>query len=286
MADGGPGDIPGAPVTGSTRLAAVIGSPVRHSRSPVLANAAFASAGLDWVMVAFEVVEGRAAEAISAARALDLGGLMVTMPHKAAVIASLDDLTPAARALGAVNSISWVDGALVGHNTDGEGLVRSLAVDEGIDVAGRRCVVVGAGGAARSVVYSLAAAGAAEVVVVNRTASSAEVAAGLGGEVARVGTAGDVATADVVVNATSVGMGAAPGSPGPTAFDTDLVRAGQVVVDLVYQPVRTPLLEAAERQGAVTVDGLGMLVHQAALSIERWTGVAPDTAAMSAAARS
>ncbi|NLD75080.1 MAG: shikimate dehydrogenase, partial [Acidimicrobiales bacterium] len=112
-------------ITGSTRLAAVIGSPVRHSRSPSLANAAFGAAGLDWAMVAFEVAEGRAGEALLAVRALDLGGLMVTMPHKAAVIPHLDEVTPTAAALGAVNSISWVEGALVGHNTDGHGLVRS-----------------------------------------------------------------------------------------------------------------------------------------------------------------
>ena len=158
--------------SGSTRLVAVIGHPVGHSRSPALANAAFRAAGLDWTMVAFDVAEGAAEAAIHGVRALGIGGLMVTMPHKAAVIPALDSLTPTARALHAVNSISWVDGALVGHNTDGEGLVSSLRHDTGLEVAGRRCVVVGAGGAARSVVHALAGAGAAEVVVVNRTRTS------------------------------------------------------------------------------------------------------------------
>ncbi len=271
-------------ITGRTRLAAVIGSPVRHSRSPALANAAFEASGLDWVMVAFEVAEGGAGEAIAAVRALDIGGLMVTMPHKAAVIPHLDGLTPAAEALGAVNSISWVDGELVGHNTDGAGLVRSLEVDDGVDVAGLRCVVVGAGGAARSVVHAFAEGGAAEVVVVNRTPATAELAAMLAGPVGRVGVAADVETAQIVVNATSVGMGATA-SDGPTPFDTAHLRPDQVVVDLVYQPVRTPLLAAAERCGARPVDGLGMLVHQAAISLERWTGIVPEVATMAAAAR-
>jgi shikimate dehydrogenase len=272
-------------ISGSTRVAAVIGHPVRHSRSPALANAAFAAAGLDWVLAALDVAEGDAEAAVAAVRALGLGGLMVTMPHKAAVIPALDDLTPTARTLGAVNSISWVDGALVGHNTDGAGLVRSLRHDDGIDVRGRRCVVLGAGGAARSVVHALADAGAAEVAVLNRTASRAEAAAALAGDRGRTGVPDDVEAADLVVNATSVGMGAEPGGDGPVPIAPELLRPAQVVVDLVYQPLDTPLLAAARARGAVAVDGIGMLVHQAAISISRWTGVDPDTEVMRRAAR-
>jgi shikimate dehydrogenase len=274
-----------APVTGATRLAAVIGSPVRHSRSPVLANAAFAAAGLDWLLVALEVAPGDGASAVASMRALGLGGLMVTMPHKADVIPALDRLTPAAAALGAVNSIAWEGDQLVGDNTDGPGLVASLRADRSVDPAGLRCVVLGAGGAARSVAWALADAGAADVAVVNRTAERAEVAAGLAGAVGRVAGPEAVADADLVVNATSVGMGAEPGGPGPLPVDAGLLRPGQVVVDLVYQPLRTPLLEAADAAGAVAVDGIGMLVHQAALSIARWTGVHPDVVVMDQAAR-
>lgn len=276
---------PAQALTGATRLAAVIGSPVRHSRSPLLANAAFAAAGLDWAFVAFEVVPGRGAEAVTAMRTLGLGGLMVTMPHKAEVIGALDRLTPAAEALGAVNSIAWDGPHLVGDNTDGSGLVASLRHDEHVDVAGRRCAVLGAGGAARSVAWALADAGAAEVLVVNRTRERAEVAAGLAGPVGRVAEPAEVAGVDLVVNATSVGMGSAPGAEGPIPLDPALLGSHQVVVDLVYQPRRTPLLRAAEAAGARPVDGIGMLVHQAALSIHRWTGIAPDLAAMTAAAR-
>ncbi|MEO6988321.1 MAG: shikimate dehydrogenase [Aquihabitans sp.] len=273
------------PVTGTTRLAAVIGSPVSHSRSPVLANAAFAAAGVDWMLVAFEVAPGAAGAAVAAARTLGLGGLMVTMPHKADVISHLDAVTDRARALGAVNSIAWEGDQLVGDNTDGAGLVASLRQDQGIEVPGLSCVVLGAGGAARSVVWALAEAGATEVVVVNRTADRARVAAELAGPVGRVGTVAEVAEAQLVINATSVGMGADPGDIGAVPVPVNLLRSGQVVVDLVYQPLETPLLRAATAAGAVAVDGLGMLVHQAALSIERWIGEAADVAAMSAAAR-
>jgi shikimate dehydrogenase len=271
--------------SGTTRLAAVVGSPVRHSRSPALANAAFRAASLDWTCVAFEVKPGRGAAAIDAARTLGIGGLMVTMPHKADVIGALDRLNPAAAALGAVNSVAWEGGELVGDNTDGPGLVASLHLDEGFDPAGRRCVVLGAGGAARSVVRALAEAGAADVAVLNRTGANAEVAAALAGPVGRVGGDGEVPDADLVVNATSVGMGADEGATEPLPVAAELLRAGQVVVDLVYQPLRTPLLTAAASRGARGVDGLGMLVHQAALSIRRWTGIDADVVAMAAAAR-
>jgi shikimate dehydrogenase len=271
--------------SGTTRLAAVIGSPVRHSRSPALANAAFDAAGVDWVLVALEVAPGAGAEAVAAVRTLGLGGLMVTMPHKEDVLAALDRLTPAAAALGAVNSVAWEGDELVGDNTDGPGLVDSLRVDVGLDPSRRRCVVLGAGGAARSVVWALAEAGAAEVVVVNRTTDRAEVAAALAGRGGRVGAPADVADAELVVNATSVGMGAGEGDPGPVPVDPRFLRPGQTVVDLVYQPLRTPLLAAATAAGARPVDGLGMLVHQAARSVRRWTGVEPDVAAMADAAR-
>lgn len=272
-------------ITGATRLAAVIGSPVAHSRSPALANAAFAAAGLPWTFVAFDVGAGQGPAAVAAMRTLGIGGLMVTMPLKAEVIPALDRLTSSASALGAVNSIAWDGEELVGDNTDGAGLVSSLRLDEGIDPAGLRCAVLGAGGAARSVIWALADAGAAEVVVVNRSADRAEAAAALAGGRGRVGGPEDLAAAELVVNATSVGMGAAPGDPGPLPCEASAIGAHQVVVDLVYQPLVTPLLAVARDRGARPVDGLGMLVHQAARSLARWTGVAPDLAAMAAAAR-
>ena len=137
----------------ATRVAAVIGDPVHHSLSPALHNAAFAALGLDWVYVAFPVRAGRAAAAVAAMRTLDLAGLSVTMPHKAAVVGGLDRLGPTAARLGVVNTISWAatpDGSeLVGDSTDGAGFLDALRGDDGFDPTGRRCLILGAGGAAR-----------------------------------------------------------------------------------------------------------------------------------------
>jgi shikimate dehydrogenase len=215
-------------------------------------------------------------------RALGLGGLSVTMPHKEAVADGVDALDPAAAALHSVNTVvRSPEGLLVGHSTDGAGFVASL-VEADVVVAGRSIVVLGAGAAARAVIDALARAGAASVTVVNRSIDRAEHAAALAGDAGRVGDAADVADvagADIVVNATSVGM-----ASDELPIDASLLRVGQVVADLVYHPLETALLRAAAAAGARTVDGLGMLVHQAALQQQLWLGDLPDTAVMRAAA--
>ncbi|HEY6698504.1 MAG TPA: hypothetical protein VIZ67_09765, partial [Acidimicrobiales bacterium] len=142
-------------ITGSTQLAALIGSPVRHSLSPTILNAAFAAVDADWVFLVFDVPSGHGAQAMAAVRELGIGGLSVTMPHKAAVHDAVDERTPVASALGAVNCVSWRGDRLVGDNTDGAGFVDALRLDEGVDPAGLRCVVVGAGGAGRAVALVL-----------------------------------------------------------------------------------------------------------------------------------
>lgn len=266
-------------ISGATRVAAVIGSPVRHSLSPALHNAAFTELGLDWVYVALHVEPGRAAAALDAMRVLGLGGMSVTMPHKEDVAAAVDSLDPAAAALRSVNTVvPQVDGTLRGHSTDGAGFVASLAA-AGETVRERSVVVLGAGAAARAIVDALARAGAARIAVVNRTVSSAETAAALAGAVGAVGGSGDVRDADIVVNATSVGMGT-----DDLPCDPSLLRAGQVVADIVYHPRRTALLDAAAAVGARTVEGLGMLVHQAALQQRLWHGGEPSVLVMAAAA--
>ena len=277
----------------ATTVVGVIGAPVAHSLSPRLHNAAFAALGLDWVSVGFPVPAGAAAEALVGARALGIRGLSVTMPHKDAVAAEVDRLTPLAERLGAVNCISNEEGVLIGGSTDGPGLVEALRRGAGFEPAGRRCLVVGAGGAARAVIAALGDAGAAEVVVVNRTAARGEAAARLAGVVGRLGRAEDVRTCDLVVDATPLGMsggadaesggsqgGAGEGdAPRWTVDPTELVP-DQVVVDLVYHPAVTPWLAAAAERGAHTMNGLGMLVHQAALQIEWWTGESAPVDAM------
>jgi shikimate dehydrogenase len=209
------------PVTGATRLAAVIGEPVRHSLSPVLHNAAFAALELDWVYVALPVRAGDAGRAVAGMGALGIEGLNVTMPHKAAAAAAVDRCSPTAARLGAVNTVVRSADGLLGESTDGEGFVTALRVDEGFDPAGARCLVVGAGGAARAVVLALAEAGAAEVVVVARRAAAAAAAAALAGPAGRVGTAEQADGCGLVVNATPLGMDAVvvelPGGGTPSA---------------------------------------------------------------------
>ena len=272
-------------ITGATRLAAVVGSPVRHSLSPTILNAAFAAADLDWVYTAFEVAAGRGGDAVAAMRTLGIHGLSVTMPHKAAVCEAVDDRTTVAAELGAVNCVFRHGDELVGDNTDGAGFLDALRLDRGVDVSGRRCVVVGAGGAGRAVARALGGAGAAEVAVVNRSPEPAARAAELAGVHGRVGAAGDVAAADLVVNATPLGMGGAAAAEGALPVDADALRPGQVVVDLIYHPEVTPLLAAAEARGATAVNGLGMLVHQAAHAFVRWTGLEAPVDAMVDATR-
>jgi shikimate dehydrogenase len=262
-------------------VAAVIGDPVRHSWSPAIFDAGFEAAGLDWTYVAFEVSPASLADALAGARALGLAGLNVTTPHKDAVAALVDELSPRAAALRAVNCVTVVDGRLLGDNTDGQGFVDALGWAE-VAVVGRRIAVLGAGGAARAIVAALGEHGAADVAVVNRTAERAVAAAALAGPAGRAGTTADLERADLVVNATSVGFG----DPDALPVEPELIRPEHVVVDVVYHPLHTALLREAQRRGARTVDGLGMLVGQAAVAFERWCGVAAPVEAMRRAAES
>lgn len=275
--------------TGSTRLAGVIGDPVRHSLSPALHNAAFARLGLDWTYVAFEIAAGRAADALAAMRVLGIEGLSVTMPHKRDAAAACDELSPAAELLGAVNCVRRDGDRLIGENTDGAGFLRSLRVQAGLEPVGRHAVVIGAGGAARAAIVALVSEGAS-VTIVNRSADAAVRAAELGARAgatagvpaisqSMVGGPGAVSNADLVINATPLGMSA--GDPLP--IDTSLLRRNHVVVDFIYQPAVTPLLEAAAEVGAATLNGTGMLLYQAAEQFKMWTGRDAPIAAMAAA---
>lgn len=267
-----------APISGATQLAAVIGSPVRHSLSPALHNAAFAEAGLDWRFVAFEVAPGLGAQAVAAMRTLGIGGYAVTTPHKSEVAAAVDEVDAAAAALRSVNTVVLRDdGTTFGASTDGEGLVDSL-VAAGVALAAARVVVLGAGAAARAIVDALGRAGIADLAIVNRSRDPATEAVRLA-PIARIGSVHDVAGADVLINATSVGMG-----DDRVPIDTTLLHDALTVADIVYHPLDTALLRAARVAGARTVDGLGMLVHQAVRQQQLWTGVRPDPATMRAAA--
>ncbi len=212
-------------ITGAaTSVAAVIGSPIRHSLSPVIHNAAFAACDLDWTYVAFDVVAADASAAIDATRTLGLAGLSVTMPLKQAVMSSLDGLTDVARRLGAVNCIFWDGDDLVGDNTDGAGFLTGLRRTWGVDLKGSHVAVIGSGGAAAAVVDALAGAGAGRIDVVARNPERASEVVGLGGGVARWASAEEAGRAHVIVNATPVGMSDVPGQPLSTAVHPELLR--------------------------------------------------------------
>jgi len=276
----------------STRVAGVIGDPVSHSLSPAIHNAAFRSAGLDWVYVAFPVRRGDGDRAAQAMRTLGLSGLSVTMPHKAPVVTGLDALGPVASRLGVVNTLYWratpTGDELVGESTDGAGFLGALRDDEGLDPAGARCLVLGAGGAARAVTLALGDAGAASVTVAARDLGAATACAELAGpagtplEISRPALSRAVAESRLVVNATPVGMDAGDGLP----FDLPVGPIGPAhyVVDLVYAPAVTPLIQAGRSRGATVANGLGMLIHQAGRQFELWTGRPAPLDVMSAAA--
>jgi shikimate dehydrogenase len=271
----------------------ILGWPVEHSRSPAMQNAAFEARGLAANYVCFPVHPDDVADAVRGLKALGVRGANVTVPHKEAVIRWLDDVTPEARAIGAVNTIVREIDRLVGHNTDAGGLTRSL---EEADVAldGARAVVLGAGGAARAAVVGLARRGARSVVVAARRRDRAEelvssLSAACGGceliasDFERSTLSTHFRDATLLVQSTSATLANAPDAPGFAAqLALDALPREAVVVDLVYKPRETAVLAEARERGLKTVDGLGMLLHQGALAFELWTHVAAPVEVMRA----
>ncbi len=261
-------------ITGQTRVVGVWGHPVGHSRSPVMHNAALAALGLDWVYAAFDVPPARLAEAVMGVRGLGLVGVNVTVPLKELLPPLLDTLSDEARRIGAVNTIVNQDGVLHGDSTDGGGFLRALAEAGGPGLAGRRALLLGAGGSARAVAFALAGQGC-EIVVANRTAHKAHALADavngcFGGRASAAGWGEDAGRVDLVVNATSLGL-----SPHPDAMPIlppRLFDARPFVYDLIYNPAETRLLQAAREAGCPVSSGLGMLAWQGALSLSLWTG--------------
>ncbi len=267
--------------SGSTVVAGVVGNPVRHSKSPALHNAAYRALGLDWTYVAFEVAAENGHQIVEAMRTLGLGGVSVTMPFKQAVAESADRVTPSVERLGVANTLFWDGDDIVADSTDGDGFVAAHRQSFGTSLDGVAVAVIGAGGAARSIIEAVGRAGASEIAVINRTRSAAVQAAELA-SVAYVAEPEAVSACQVVVNATSIGMTGGP-DPLSSPLDARYLNEGQQVADIVYQPARTPLMRMAEQQGATSDNGLGMLIHQAALQIERFTGLEPPVEAMVAA---
>ena len=253
-------------------LAGVLGFPVAHTRSPAMMTAAFAELGLDWRYLALPVAPDRFTETVRGLPASGYRGANVTIPHKLAAHDLAGELTPAAAAIGAVNTFSFEDGGILGDNTDAGGLTDAL----GIDPRGRRALVLGAGGTGRAAVWALREAGA-EVAIWNRTP---ERAAALAAEFG-VRQAATPDAADVLVNVTSLGL---LGEDLPAEVVLDAVEP-EVVADAVYGSEPTALCRWAEQRGARVVDGLDMLVCQGARSFERWTGRPAPLDAMRRGAR-
>lgn len=281
----------GKAIGATTRLICLLGHPVRHSSSPAIHNAAFAAQGLDLAYLAFDVNAEDLPTAIAGLRALGVAGANVTIPHKERVLPLLDEVDPAARRTGAVNTIVNREGCLVGYNSDIHGFLAALERGWGKGPTGARCLVVGAGGAARAVIAGLSSEHAAEIWVYNRTTSRArdlcaEAAAWSDVPVRALGESDLLCfgpQADLIVNATSVGLDdGVKGTPVPV----DILRGSQTVMDIVCSADPTPLLVAASMRGAVALDGFEMLVQQAARSYEMWTGRAAPVQLMRSRVRS
>jgi shikimate dehydrogenase len=260
-----------------------LGQPVAGNPTQYMMEKAFAAAGLDWRYLTLEVPPEKLADAMKGMRALGFKGANFTIPHKVAVLPHLDSLSPAAEMMGAVNCANRVGERLVGENTDGKGFVQSLR--QITDPAGKRVVIVGAGGAARAIAVELALSGAAHLTIVNRQAARGqELAALLQDKVKAaadfVALEGDYqlpAETDVFINATSIGLGNASARV-PVAATT--LREGLIVADVIFNPPDTWLIRTAADRGCRTLDGLGMLVNQAVIAFQIWTGIEPDAGVM------
>ncbi len=261
-----------------TRVYALIGDPIEHSLSPLMQNLAFRLLGLDCIYLAFRVKPEELGWAIKGIRALGVSGFNVTVPHKVAVIPFLDEVDHSASDVGAVNTVTNRGGRLVGHNTDGSGALAALS-DEGVDLKGKKVVILGAGGAARAIAFATAHA-AGSLVIMNRTTSKAEeLSSDLkkryrklieARKLSNETLSEELVDAEVLINATSVGM-----SPRTeeSLVNRHMIRPKTTVFDIVYNPLETKLISEAKAAGAKTIGGAKMLVYQGALSFEIWTGI-------------
>jgi shikimate dehydrogenase len=260
----------------------ILGWPVEHSRSPAMQNAAFIARGLAASYVCFSVHPDDVADAVRGLKALGVRGANVTVPHKEAVIRWLDDITPQARAIGAVNTIVREIDRLVGYNTDAPGLARALD-EAGVQVDGARTAVIGAGGAARAAAVGLAGSGARSILIAARRLEQAEqlkrdLAPVCGPcelsvtELKPEALTGYLRETSLLVQSTSATLAGSPDAGGFAAqLAIEALPRDAAVVDLVYKPRETTVLARAKERGLKTVDGMGMLLHQGALAFELWT---------------
>jgi len=260
--------------------AGVIGWPVGHSRSPLIHGYWLKRYGIDGSYDRHAVEPGAAAAFVLGMRDRGLAGCNVTLPHKEAVYAAADETLPAARAAGAANTLWFENDRLIADNTDAAGYLNSLlAAVPSLDLAGKTVAILGAGGAARGIIFALLGAGVGSVFVFNRTHARADAVAAYFGAKVRAHDWADRVTGsrevDLIVNTTALGLAGGE----PLDIDVSLLKASCIVSDIVYVPLDTPLLAAARARGLQTVDGLDMLLHQAVPGFEKWFGVRPEVTA-------
>lgn len=278
-------------ITGKTRACGVIGDPINHSLSPIIQNAAFEALDLNFVFLAYKVKTSGLEDAVNGARALNIRGLNVTMPHKTRIIDFLDRIDLSAQIIKSVNTVLNKENLLFGFNTDGVGALRALK-ENGVEPKGRKVLLLGAGGAARAIAYTLAKE-ADELVVLNRTVKSSHNLAKLlektvgkkvaSGSLSISDIQRNLQDSDILINATSLGMKPKPQeSPVPIK----LLRRDLSVMDIVYNPIETRLIKDAKSMGAVVIGGIEMLIYQGAASFEIWTGKSAPIQVMKKAALS
>ncbi|MEY8746805.1 shikimate dehydrogenase [Bacillales bacterium AN1005] len=259
-------------------LLGVMGDPIAHSKSPAMHNAALKAAEVNGIYMPLHVHPEQLQAAVRGIVALGYRGVNVTIPHKEQVMSYLDEIDESARLIGAVNTIVNKDGKLIGYNTDGIGYVRSLKEEAVPDLAGKRIAVLGAGGAARGVIYALALEKPERIHILNRTAERAiELASDLRahglGEITGSGmteAAAVLASADIVINTTAAGMHP---HVDDVPVDPALIRVDAAVSDLIYNPLETRLLRESRLRGCTVHGGLGMFVYQGAVAFEHWFGI-------------
>lgn len=267
-------------ISGKTEVVGLFGYPVRHTASPPFQNAGFRAAGLDWVYLPFEVHPDDLGEAIGGIVALGFRGINLTVPHKRAVMEYLDEVSPEAEIIGAVNTIDIREGRLKGYNTDGSGFVRSIREESGVELAGKKIFLMGAGGAGRAVAVQAALDGAAAIFVCDRDEGRSQSLVSAIDARIRPGVAKFVpfdhppicdalGGAEIFADATPLGMKA----DDSTSVNVDWLSPDTFVYDLVYDPPETPLLLAAKQRGCRRQNGLGMLLYQGCIAFEIWTGV-------------
>ncbi|MDP7638231.1 MAG: shikimate dehydrogenase [Candidatus Hydrogenedentes bacterium] len=277
-------------IDADTRLCAVIGHPVGHSLSPAIHNAAYEALDLNFAYLAFRV-EDVGAFLAGMKSVATFRGASVTLPHKLAVIEHLDFIDPMAEKVGSVNTITHEDGRLIGSTTDGPGTLRAFE-EAGVNLAGKRVLFLGAGGAVRAVAFAVAEVGSPGRITLlgrnpERVAPLADdLRAKTSVPVAQGSLAVDVEEGleehDIIIQGTPVGM--APGCEGETCVPADALRPDHVVFDMVYKPLKTRLVQDAEEAGCAVISGLEMLIQQGALQFERWTGQRAPVEAMRRAA--